>query len=422
MFGLIDCNNFFVSCERVFRPEIVTRPVIVLSNNDGCAVAISNEAKALGITRGVPFYKIKNIVELHNIAVFSGNHKLYGDMSSRVMATLSAMVPEIEIYSVDEAFLHMHLIDKNKLEDEGRKIVARVRRDIGIPTSLGIGPSKTLAKVAARFAKRYPAYRAVCLINTEEKRRKALELTDISDVWGIGRRLRRRFETLGIKRAIDFADMSVEQVRKIMNITGERTWRELNGIPCIEEETGDEMRQTICVSRSFAHSLTKVEELREAISSFVDIAARKLRQEGGKAAAVSVFIHTNSFRPDQEQYFNSASRTPDEPTADTLMLTREAFSALESIFRKGYMYKKAGFVINEIIQAQSVQHSLFVNRDDIERRHRLMDVIDAINSTNYIDKVHCAAVNPSNTYVNRNHMSRNYSTHLSDVIVIKTRK
>ena len=234
MIGLIDCNNFFVSCERLFRPDLAGKPVVVMSNNDGCAVAMSNEAKALGVKRGIPIYQIKQLIERYKVVTLSSNHKLYGNISSRVMATIGTIVPDIEIYSIDEAFLDMSYLDGEALETTGRKIVAKVRRYVGIPTSLGIAPTKTLAKIAARFAKKYPAYKGVCIIDNEEKRRKALSLIRIEDVWGIGRRTGKRLRQYNINSALDFADMSLSRVRQLVNIAVERTWRELNNEPSVD--------------------------------------------------------------------------------------------------------------------------------------------------------------------------------------------
>ena len=233
MFALVDCNNFFVSCERVFRPELASRPVIVLSNNDGCAVALSNEAKALGLKRGNPYFKVKDICERHGVAVLSGNHRLYGDMSSRVMATLQALTDApLEVYSIDEAFI---VIPEGvgDVADFGRYVVERVKRLTGIPTSMGIAPTKTLAKVAARFAKKYPGYKGACLIDSEEKRLKALALTEVGEVWGIGRRLSRKLTERGIDTALKLASLDENTVTRLFTVTGLRTWRELNGTPCI---------------------------------------------------------------------------------------------------------------------------------------------------------------------------------------------
>lgn len=423
MIGLIDCNNFFVSCERVFDPSLLDRPVIVLSNNDGCAVAISNEAKALGIKRGVPYYQIKSIVERNNIAILSGNLRLYGDMSSRVMATLSSIVPEIEIYSIDEAFLDMSGWELEQLPEIGRQIVERVRRDTGIPTSLGIAPTKTLAKIASHFAKKYPGYKGACVMDTNAKIEKALELTDLNDVWGIGRKLNKKLRECGIFTAGDFARLPFERVKRLVNITGERTWRELNGEPCIDMETITPEKKQICTSRSFSKALTDIDSLANAVSSFTSIASRKLREQRSFAVSISVFIHTNAYRTDLEQYFKSTHIKLDEPTNDTLTLTSTAINALKSIYRKGYAYKKAGVIITEVVDAGQVQPGLFVPPEERAKRRRLMRVIDSINySTTATDMVHTASFDPGMKLARKDLMSGHYTTRLSDIITINCKK
>ncbi|MDE6108806.1 MAG: Y-family DNA polymerase, partial [Muribaculaceae bacterium] len=352
MIGLIDCNNFFVSCERVFNPRLrAPRPVVVLSNNDGCAVAISNEAKALGIKRGDPFFKIEGLCRRYDVAVVSGNHRMYGDLSARVMATIGEMVPEINVYSVDECFLDMSLWhDAATLETVGRSIVHRVRRNTGIPTSLGIAPTMTLAKVATRFAKKYPGYRSVCIIDDEHKRRRALELTDISDVWGIGRRLSRRLTPLGYTRAIAFADLKQADVERSFNITVQRTWRELNGEPCIAIDNEEEPhRKQMCSTRSFGKSLTDISQLNQAMAAFATILGRKLREQHSCAVMLGAFVQTNGFRSDLPQYSNSFHLKLEQPTSDTMLLARAAQICLRRIFRSGYAYKRAGVMIHEIV-------------------------------------------------------------------------
>lgn len=249
MFGLVDCNNFYASCERVFNPSLNGKPIVVLSNNDGCVIARSNEAKALGIKMGVPAYQIKDLVKKHDIAVFSSNYVLYGDMSGRVMSMLADIAPKIEIYSIDEAFINIDGIQD--LQSLGLKIVNQVTRGTGIPVSVGIAPTKTLAKLANKFAKKHPAYNRLCIINTEEKRIKALQLTDIVDVWGIGRRQAEKLEKQGVKTAYDFTQLPGSWVRKNMTVTGERTWKELRGISCIDMESAPPAKKQICTSRSF---------------------------------------------------------------------------------------------------------------------------------------------------------------------------
>lgn len=419
MIGLIDCNNFFVSCERVFNPALRDKPVVVLSNNDGCAVALSNEAKALGVKRGDPYFQIQHLCKRHGIAVFSGNHRLYGDMSSRVMAVLGSIVPEIEIYSIDEAFLHLEGWETKDLPGVGRDIVRRVRRATGIPTALGIAHTKTLAKVAAKFAKKYPGYRGCALIDTEDARRKALGLTEVRDVWGVGRRLRRKFENIGVNTALQFADMPVDHVRRMLNVVGERTWRELNGEPCIAvEEEVPRKKQMVC-SRSFGKMLSSFEELHQAIALFATILSRKLREQGVAAASLSVFIHTNSFRDDMEQYYNSTFLRLSEATSDTFALVEAATRCLAQIYRTGYYYKKAGVMINEIVRRKAIRKSLFTDPEDRERRARLMTVLDSINaSSNAHDTVHVATYNPVEALVRAEQRSRLYSTRLADAIVI----
>lgn len=395
MFGLIDCNNFFVSCERVFNPALAGRPVVVLSNNDGCAVAMSNEAKALGITRGVPIYQVRELIRRHGVVTLSGRHRVYGDISSRVMSTLETVVDDVEIYSIDEAFFRFPDGDAATVEAVAREAVRRVRRWTGIPTSVGIAPTRTLAKVAARFAKKYPAYRAVCAIDNEEKRRKALSLIQLEDVWGIGRRVGKKLRQYGLEKAIDFADMPVEQVKRIVHLPGERTWRELNGEPCIEADPENGTHKQICTSRSFSPSVTEFSDLQAAIASFMTIASRKLRRQKSYALGVTVFLHTNKFRTDLPQYRNSAYRELEEPANDFLVLVKEAEEALKTIYRPGLLYRRAGVYITELIDDNVVQFGLFTSPAEREKRSRLMKLVDTLNaSPRSHDKVRVALATP----------------------------
>lgn len=419
MIGLIDCNNFFVSCERVFDPSLRGVPVIVLSNNDGCAVALSNEAKALGLKRGTPLFKMRREVEENRVRVLSGNHRLYGDMSSRVMATISAVIPEVEIYSVDECFIRFDRWPVDDLLEAGHDIVRKVRRHTGIPTSMGIAPTKTLAKVAAKFAKKYPGYNSVCVIDTEEKRRKALALTPVDDVWGIGRRLGRKLHAMKIDTALQLADLPKARAERIFNIVGQRTWRELNGQPCIEMEMTPPDKKQICCSRSFANMIYDPEPLTEAMAAFATIASRKLREQRSCAAGLCVFIHTNHFREDLEQYYASNFATLPEPTDDTMTISAAAVNALMPIYRRGYGFKKAGILITDIVPATSIQQSLFTDAKDRERRHNLMQVMDSINLGSMTrDMVHIATRAPLDSCVRCQHASRRYSTRLSDIITV----
>lgn len=340
MYGLVDCNNFYASCERAFNPSLNGKPVIVLSNNDGCVIARSNEAKALGIKMGVPAYQIKDLVKQYDIAVFSSNYVLYGDMSGRVMSLLADMTPEIEVYSIDEAFLNLAGI--KDLQSLGTNIVRKVSRGTGIPVSIGIAPTKTLAKMANKFAKKYPAYNRLCIIDTEEKRIKALKLFEIGDVWGIGRRQATKLEKRGVKTAFDFTQLPGSWVRKNMTVTGERTWKELRGISCIDMESAPPAKKQICTSRSFGKMVEDIDTISEAIATHASTCARKLREQKSFAQSLMVFIHTNNFREDLPQYWKNTIVQLPIPTSDTLEIVHYALEGLRRIFLPGYQYKKQG--------------------------------------------------------------------------------
>lgn len=370
----MDCNNFYASCERVFNPSLNGKPVVVLSNNDGCVIARSNEAKALGIKMGVPAYQIKDLVDSNQVTAFSSNYTLYGDMSGRVMSMLAELAPELEVYSIDEAFLNMDGIQD--LQSLGTKMVNQVTRGTGIPVSLGIAPTKTLAKVANKFAKKYPAYNQLCIIDTDEKRIKALQLTEIGDIWGIGRRQAAKLEQQGVKTAYDFTQLSGAWVRKNMTVVGERTWKELRGISCIDMESAPPAKKQICTSRSFGKMLTDIEPMAEAIATHASTCARKLRKQKSYAMSLMVFIHTNNFREDLPQYWKNTVVHLPVPSNDTQEIVHYALTALKSIFMQGYQYKKAGVIITEI--TQGVQLGLF-DSTNREKHERLQQAIDKIN-------------------------------------------
>lgn len=419
MFGLCDCNNFYASCERVFNPMLNNRPVVVLSNNDGCVIARSNEVKKLGIKMGTPFFQIKDEIKKHNIAVFSSNYTLYGDMSNRVMSLLGSFVPEIEVYSIDEAFLNFSGMKNFHYEKYGRKITSTIHRSTGIPISLGIAPTKTLAKVANKFAKKYKAYKNVCIIDNDEKRVKALKLTAIGDVWGIGRRNERKLQTIGIKTAYDFTQLSQSWVRKYMTVVGERTWLELRGISCIELELIPTDKKQICTSRSFGKSITDITEMREAVSYYSSLCAEKLRKQKSCACSLLVFIHTNNFREDLPQYAQNCMIKFPVPTNSTAEISIAALRALDNIFKDGYQYKKAGVIITEIVDNSAIQTDLF---DNVNRKNqnRLMKVVDMLNCGFTQNMLHLANQSPDKNWnLKREMLSPCYTTKLSDVIRIK---
>jgi len=422
VFGLVDCNNFFVSCERVFNPVLMGSPVIVLSNNDGCAVALSNEAKALGLKRGDPYYKISEMCKANGVYVYSGNHRLYGDMSKRVMAVLAENTKcGIEVSSIDEAFFSADDLRTESLHDFGRMIVRTILRNTGIPTSVGFGSTRTLAKVAGRFAKKYPGYKCCCVIDTDEKRKKALSMTDVGDVWGIGRRLGRKMRSIGVNSALDFATMSQDAVRRF-NIAVERTWRELNGESCIvAHAVAENSHRQIQCTRSFGESISDIETLGEAVVSFVSSAARRLREQHSCAGSITVFIRTNHLNEAIDQYSGQATEYLDEACSDTPTLANLAVRALQKAYRKGFYYKKAGVVLTDIVPDTELQRSLFTDAADREKRARLMTIIDNINRSQMMkDSVHVAGYRGVDNLSDKSMPTRLYSTRMDNIIEVNT--
>lgn len=414
MFGLVDCNNFYASCERVFNPSLNGKPIVVLSNNDGCVIARSNEAKVLGIKMGVPAYQIKGLVKQHDVAVFSSNYVLYGDMSGRVMSMLAELAPEIEVYSIDEAFLNLEGIQN--LQILGSEIVRQVTRGTGIPVSVGIAPTKTLAKVANKFAKKYPAYNRLCIIDTEDKRTKALQLTGIGDVWGIGRKQAAKLEKQGVRTAYDFTQLPGSWVRKNMTVTGERTWKELRGISCIDMEIAPPAKKQICTSRSFGKMVEDIDTMSEAIATHASTCAKKLRQQKSYAMSLMVFIHTNNFREDLPQYWKNTIVQLPIPISDTLEIVEYALSGLKTIFMEGYQYKKAGVIITEI--TTNAQLGLF-DSIDRDKRERLMQVVDKINGKHQHHVKLAIQGSGRDWKLKQEQLSKRYTTDINEVIIIK---
>ena len=419
MYALVDCNNFFVSCERVFQPQLEGRAVVVLSNNDGCVVARSNESKAMGIKMGTPFFKVKHFVESGALEVRSSNYALYGDLSARVMSILAETVPHIEIYSIDEAFLHLDGISREAVPGLCRDLVARIRRWVGIPVSIGVAPTKTLAKIASHFAKNYPGYKGVCMMDSDAKRLKALELTPIEDVWGVGRRLAPRMHASGIRTALDYVTRPESWVRSNFNIPGVRTWEELQGRACVEEDR-EERRKSICTSRSFADMISDEDELCLRVSDFAASCAHKLREEGSAACEVTTFLYTNRFREDMRQYFPSATVRLAVAANSTHEIVGAALRTFRTIYRPEYMYKKAGVIVNAIVPADAVQSSLFDNDEELrDRQERLSKVMDAVNAGG--NSLLRLASQRSGHYadgIRSEYRSRLYSTSLDDIIEI----
>lgn len=419
-YALVDCNNFFVSCERAFQPELEGKPVVVLSNNDGCVVARSNESKAMGIKMGTPFFKIRDKVESGNLIVRSSNYSLYGDLSSRVMSILAAAVPKIEIYSIDEAYLCVDGIDKKKLEVLCPELVRRIRKWVGIPVSIGIASTKTLAKVANHFAKKYPGYRGVCRIVTEEQRVKALKLTPIGDVWGIGRRVAPRLLAMGLTTAFDYVSMPQDWVYKNLGLGGLRVWSELNGKESVEEER-DEARQSICTSRSFAETITDIQELSARVSDFAAKCAEKLRHDGTAAYCINTFLYTNRFREDKPQDFPDATIRLDMPASSTQEVVSAALKALKLIWKPGFEYKKAGVVVFDIVNRDERQLTLFeTDSAKKEKQDVLSQVMDNVNVSSGQNVLRVATQRPGHYAdgIRREHASRLFSTDWDSIIEI----
>lgn len=419
-YALVDCNNFFVSCERAFQPELEGKPVVVLSNNDGCVVARSNESKAMGIKMGTPFFKIRDKVESGNLIVRSSNYSLYGDLSSRVMSILAAAVPKIEIYSIDEAYLCVDGIDKKKLEVLCPELVRRIRKWVGIPVSIGIASTKTLAKVANHFAKKYPGYKGVCRIVTEEQRVKALKLTPIGDVWGIGRRVAPRLLAMGLTTAFDYVSMPQDWVYKNLGLGGLRVWNELNGKESVEEER-DEARQSICTSRSFAETITDIQELSARVSDFAAKCAEKLRQDGTAAYCINTFLYTNRFREDKPQDFPDATIRLDMPASSTQEVVSAALKALKLIWKPGFEYKKAGVVVFDIVNRDERQLTLFeTDSAKKEKQDVLSQVMDNVNVSSGQNVLRVATQRPGHYAdgIRREHASRLFSTDWDSIIEI----
>lgn len=381
MFALADCNNFFASCERVFRPDLQGKPVIVLSSNDGCAIARSNEAKALGIKMGAPLFKIKDIVEKHGVAVFSGNMALYGDMSRRVKWVLEGYAPAVEVYSIDEAFLDLRGITGIDFDAYAKDLSAKCWKLTSIPVSIGIAPTKTLAKIASKLCKQYPKLRGGCYMHRPQDIEKVLRKFPIEDVWGIGRKSAAKLQARYIKTAYDFTQLPETAVRSMMGITGVRTWKELQGIPCIEFEDGFEAKQSICVSRSFSSEIYELGDLQEQIANFAATLAEKLRKQGSVTSEIAVFAYTNRFKEDQPQTHSSALVTFPTPTAGQKSIITSAVKAARELFRSGYGYKKAGVIATGVMAESEATPSLFDDPHALEQEQKITEALSAINGT-----------------------------------------
>ena len=417
MYALVDCNNFYASCERVFRPELVGKPVVVLSLNDGCVIALSNEAKALGLHVGSVYFENKQLFADHGVAVFSANFPFYGDMSDRVLMILEEYTNHVEQYSIDEAFIDLHGMPGTDLVAYMRGMRERVTRCTGIPICVGIAPTKTLAKTANRIAKKFQDKTGgVHIIDTEEKRLKALKWLEIENVWGIGRKHARRLKNINVATAWDFTQLPDTWVRKEMSIVGLRLKHELLGTPSPDIEDPEE-KQNITTSRSFDVNYTELDQVRERISTFAVACAAKLRKQRSVCAAISVFIATNRNRTDLPQYSRSFYLSLPFPTNSSLELVKFASQALSRIWKPGYAYKKAGVSLMEFSPEDEVQVGLFENSNP--RHHKLMQAVDQVNRTHGQHTIHLASQAQRMWLARADMLSPHYTTRLSDILVVK---
>lgn len=419
MFALVDCNNFYASCERVFRPDLNGKPVVVLSNNDGCVIARSNEAKDLGIPMGAPAFKFEKEFHEKNINVFSSNYALYGDMSSRVMTMLSAFTPEIEIYSIDEAFLKFEGFKYLDLNKHGLHIKNKVTKGTGIPVSIGFANTKALTKVANRISKKFPLEtKGVYTIDTEEKRIKALKWLAIEDVWGIGRKHAKRLKSIGVHTAYQFTELSNNWVKNNMSVIGLRLKKELEGIVTVDLEK-IQVKKSISTTRTFEKSHTEYADIKERISTFTVSCSEKLRKEKSLCNSILIFLRTNSHSKHKEQYNRSIIVKLPFPTNSAIELTKFAEHGLYQIFKKGYQYKKAGVTVMDINPEETTQLSIFENSNP--KHKQLMKTVDKLNSNIGQHKIKLASQALDRTWkMKQERLSPRYTTNINEVITVKS--
>jgi DNA polymerase V len=414
-FALVDCNNFYCSCERVFNPRLISVPVVVLSNNDGCVVARSEEAKKLGIKMGAPAFKNEAMFKRNGVQVLSSNYALYGDMSARVMSTLRTMAEHIEVYSIDEAFLSL---EDSQGESFARELRARVRQWTGIPVSVGIGATKTLAKLANRWAKKNPHLNGVFDLTAVEPD-EILARIECEDIWGIGRRTAAKLARVGIRTALDLRRADIPWIRDELGVVGERIARELNGISCVELEELPVSKKAIASARSFGHQVESIEKIQQALSTYIARVAEKLRAGKLLASRMEVFVETNPFKPESPQYHASAQATFMPPTDQTPELISSGISLLRRIYRPGFQYKKTGVMLTDLIPGDRVQMSLFEEGDG--QQSHLQSVVDQLNRKLGQNTIRYASMGMEQTWKMRQlRKSHCYTTHWDELLVVGT--
>jgi len=420
MYALVDCNSFFCSCEKVFHPGLQGKPVCVLSSNDGIIVALTPEAKALGLHRGDALFKVQELIDKNRVTVFSTNMYLYSAMSKRIVSILRQSCDRVENYSIDESFLDLRGYERNcKLESYMRDVANRIRLWTDIPVSIGIAPTKTLAKMGSKFAKNCRGYHSVCVIDTEEKRRKALSLFELDEVWGVGRRTYENLLSLGVRTPLEFADKPAEWVHRHFTKPGFQTWCELNGHPCINTEEVLQ-RQTICTSHCFKEMVTSLDALKASVATFAGSCANKLRAQGCVASCVSVFIGSNPFREDLAQYCNGSSVRLPVASCDTIEIAKAAMDILESVYRPGIRYKRSGVVLSDITPDTNIQQDLFDPVTRRDERKALSSAIDSINRRFGLKTVRLAVEDGEADHWKSKcgHRSPNYLTDINEILTV----
>ena len=417
MYALVDCNNFYASCERIFNPTLRHKPIVVLSNNDGCVVARSNEAKALGIPMGAPAFEYKQLFLQNQVQVFSSNYALYGDMSNRVTKILRKYTPDLEVYSIDESFLQFQGFENYDLIEYGKLIREDVLKSTLIPTCIGIAPTKALTKVANRIAKKYPQFNGVYAIDTDEKRIKALRWLDIEDVWGIGRQFAKKLKAKGVNKALDFTLLPDEYVRKEFTVVGLRLKKELEGISAIELDDV-KTKKNIATTRSFDKTYEDKSYLDERVATFAATCAEKLRNQHSNCQIVTVFIFTNRFQEGKPQYYQSINVTIPFPTNSSIEIIKYAKIGLDAIFKEGYAYKKAGVIVGGITPESEKQFNMF--EDEHPKHRKLMNVMDQMNFKYGVKKLKIGSQALDKTWKMRQDLlSPNYTTKWNDILTIQ---
>lgn len=420
MFALVDVNSFYASCETVFRPDLRGKPVVVLSNNDGCVIARSAEAKKLQVPMGAPYFKLKDEFRKHGVHIFSSNYALYADMSNRVMTTLEGMAPAVEIYSIDEAFMNLGGMSRiEPLEDFGHRVRARIKQETHLIVGVGIAPTKTLAKLANHAAKKWSKTGGVLDLSNIERQKKLMALVPVEDVWGVGRRISKKLNAMGVITAKDLSEQSTYIIRKHFNVVLERTVRELRGEPCLELEEFAPVKQQIVCSRSFSSRITEYIYMRQAVCSFAERAAEKLRKERQYCKQIAVFVRTSPHAEDEVFYGNQASRKLLTPSNDTRDIIRVAMDALDDIWVVGHRYMKAGVMLGDFFSQGVSQLNLFDEYRPQPNSEALMQVIDGLNQSGKANLFFAGQGIERSWAMKREMLSPAYTTRFADLPVVK---